>query len=257
MKALMKKDKLLGILFVMITYLTSPYKAYAEDFNLLKSGVVILTHDDSYPPYEWAENGKSVGFDVDIVKAVIEKMGLKVEHRPDAWANVLVSVKVRRADAIQSAEMNEERKKSYDFSNSYGNFASTLFVKAEDVNVQGLKDLEGKIVAGQKDSFEINYVREKHRAIKVLLTQDPLKAIESVLDGKADACVADKQVGLYLIKQNFPGKLKNVGEEFGQTPQGLAVLKGTKADFLKKFNQALSEIKADGTYDRIYAQWFK
>jgi ABC-type amino acid transport substrate-binding protein len=252
----MKKIFLLSFIFVIAFFLFLT-RIYAVEFDLLKPGVVILAHDDSYPPYEWAEDGKSMGFDVDLVKAVIERMGLKVEFRPDAWANVLISVKVRKADAIQSAEIQEDRKKSYDFSDSYGSFVSVLFVKAEDNSIQSLKDLEGKIVAGQRDSFEINYVRENYPSIQIYLTQDPLKALESVLSGKAAACVADKQVGLYLIKKHFPGKLKNVGEEFGKTLQGLAVLKGTKAEFLKKFNQALAEIKADGTYDRIYAQWFK
>ncbi|HWP46416.1 MAG TPA: transporter substrate-binding domain-containing protein [Candidatus Limnocylindrales bacterium] len=252
----MKKIFLISFTF-MIAFFTLLNRVYGAELDLLKPGVVIIAHDDSYPPYEWAENGKSMGFDVDLVKAVIERMGLKVEFKPDAWANVLISVKVGKADAIQSAEIQEDRKKSYDFSESYGSFVSALFVKTEDKSIQSLKDLEGKIIAGQRDSFEINYVRQNYPGIQVYLTQDPLKAIESVLRGRAAACVVDKQVGLYLIKKNFPGKLKNVGEEFGQTLQGLAVLKGTKAEFLKKFNQALSEIKADGTYDRIYAQWFK
>jgi ABC-type amino acid transport substrate-binding protein len=256
----MKRLNLLNILFVVITIILSDVLSsmvYAAEFDLLKSGVVAVAHDTSFPPYEWVENGNSTGFNVEVVKAVIEKMGLKVEFRPDVWANVLASVKVRKADAILSVEIEDEKKKSYDFSDSYASFGSTLFVKAEDTTIQSLKDLDKKVVAGQKDSYEILYVRKTYPAIQPYMTEDPMDAMQSVLNDKAAGCVVDKQVGLHLINQNFPGKLKSVGEEFNKIVSGLAVLKGTREEFLKKFNQTLTEIKADGTYDRIRAKWFK
>jgi len=252
----MKKLGLISFIFMMVALVLS-VPIYATELDLLKPNTVVIAHDNSFPPYGWVEHGKPVGFELDVVKAIIEKMGLKAEFQPDDWAKVLISVKLRKADAIATIGITEERKKSYDFSESYTDFASALFVKTEDPGIQGLKDLDGKVVAVQKDSFPIPYLRQNHPTVQLYMTDSPLSAMEAVLSDKATAAVVDKQVGLYNIKQRLSGKLKNVGEEFNKTPVALAVLKGTKAEFLKKFNQALSEIKADGTYDRIYTQWFK
>lgn len=253
----MKKFYLTRFLFIIALSLILSSEVYATDFDLLKPGIVIIAYDNSFPPYGWVEEGKPVGFELDMLKAVIEKMGLKVEFQPDVWAKVQASVKLRKADAIATIGITEERRKSYDYSESYTNFASVLFVKVENNSVQGLKDLEGQVVAVQKDSFQVPYLRQNYPSIQLYQTDSPLSALEAVLSDKAVGALADELVGLYFTNQNFPGKLKTVGEKFSETPVALAVLKGTKAEFLEKFNQALSEIKADGTYDRIYAHWFK
>jgi ABC-type amino acid transport substrate-binding protein len=243
--------------WIIVTLIIFPGLAHTVDIGLLNPGVVIVAHDNSFPPYGWVENGKPVGFHLDVVSAVISKIGLKVEFQPDAWANVLTSVKLEKADAITTIGITEERKKSYDYSEVWGEFAAAVFVKTGDTNVQKLEDLEGKVVAVQKDSFEVPYLRQHHPMIILSHVDSPPSALKAVLSGKATAAIVDNLVGLYLIKQNFSGQLKKVGEEFSKTPTALAVLKGTKTEFLKEFNKALNAIKSDGTYDRIYAQWFK
>jgi ABC-type amino acid transport substrate-binding protein len=257
----MKRIDLLNISLVVITvFLSGVLSAtvYGAEHDFLKPNVVVVAHDDAFPPYEWEENGKSKGFNTDLVKTVLEKMGLKVEFQPMSWTFALTSVKVRKADAIASVEITEDRKKSYDLTEGYIPLVSTLFVKVEDTPIQGLKDLGGKTVAVQKDSNnEIPYLREKYPTVQLYMTDSPLGALEAVQDGKAVGCVIDLRVGQYLIHQHFPGKFKKIGEEFGKTSLGVAVLKGTKTEFLERFNQALSEIKADGTYNRIITQWFK
>jgi ABC-type amino acid transport substrate-binding protein len=252
----MKRFSLLGFVLGIIC-LISVNTIQASEMELLKPGVVIVTHDPEYPPYEWEENGKSMGFDPAIVKAVIERMGLQVEFKITPWVEALASVKVRKADAISGVEIAEERKRSYDLSEAFAPISSGFFIKADDPDIQSLNDLAGKTIAVSKGGLEINYVREKYPTARIYITDTLPVNFEAILNGKASACAMDRQVGSYIISQKFPGQFKAMGEKFNQTTMGVAVLKGTRAEFLKKFNQALAELKADGTYDRIYNQWLK
>ncbi|WP_397601929.1 substrate-binding periplasmic protein [Silvanigrella sp.] len=237
--------------------------AFAEELSLVKQGILTISHDDSFAPFGFAEKnaqGKylaSQGFEIDLLNNVAQKMGLKAEFIPNAWAKVLVSVKVNTADAIATIGINEERKKSYDYSEPYANYAAILFVPKEKT-ISNLKELNGKKMGIQKNHFSVPWIRDHYPKIEMVTFENAKDCFLAALSGKVEGAVADKLVGLYTIKQNseLGDKLKLVGDEFASTPVALAFAKGQKKQLRKKFNDALIIFQKSNDYNEIFNKWF-
>ena len=259
-----RKLKTLFIFFISIFVpLFFHDQCYGKNLSLVKQGVFTIAHDDSFAPFGYAEKDDkgnyklSQGFEIDLLQKIAKKMGLRISFKPDAWAKVLVSVKVGEADAIATIGINEERKKSYDYSKPYARYASILFVPKNSV-ISQLKNLKGKKIGIQKNHFSVPWIRKHFPKIEMVTFENAKEAFEATLSGKVDAAVADKLVGLYTLKQNieFEGKLKLVGNEFSVTPVALAFAKGEKKDLIKKFNSALRIFQTSKDFTNIYNKWF-
>ncbi|APJ03852.1 substrate-binding periplasmic protein [Silvanigrella aquatica] len=237
--------------------------SFAEDLSLVKTGTFTIAHDDSFAPFGFAEKnsqGKynnSVGFEIDLLKKVAEKIGLKAEFQPNAWAKVLVSVKVGTADAIATIGINDERKKSYDYSEPYAKYAAILFIP-KDKGLSKLSELNGKKLGIQKNHFSVPWIRAQFPKIEQVTFENAKDCFLATLSGKVEGAVADKLVGLYTINQNseLKGKLKFVGDEFASTPVALAFAKGQKVQLRKKFNEALNTFQKSNDSEQIFNKWF-
>lgn len=237
--------------------------ALAEELDLTKKGVFSIAHDDSFAPFGFADKNKqgkynpSLGFEIDLLEKVAKKMGLKAEFKPDAWAKVLISVKVRTADAIATIGINSERQKSYDYSEPYTSYAAILFVP-KDKPITSLSDLNGKKIGIQKNHFSVPWIRNNFPKVEQVTFENAKDSFIAALSGKVDGAVADKLVGLYTIKQDnkLKDKLKLVGNEFASTPVALAFAKGQKKQLRIKFNEALNEFQKTKDYSELFEKWF-
>ncbi len=237
--------------------------ALAEEFDLIKKGIFTISHDDSFAPFGYAVKNKqgkysaSMGFEIDLLEKIANKMGLKAEFKPDAWAKVLISVKVRTADAIATIGINNERMKSYDFSEPYANYAAILFVSKNKLT-SSLSDLNGKKIGIQKNHFSVPWIRKNFPKVEQVSFENAKDCFLATLSGKVDGAVADKLVGLYTIKQDneLTDKLKFIGNEFASTPVALAFAKGQKNQLRNKFNETLNAFQKSNDYSELFKKWF-
>ena len=251
------------IAILMLSLLPFQQISFAKNFTLVTPGAFTIAHDDSFAPFGYAEKdatgkyGPSQGFEIDLLKKVVSKMGLKTIFKPDAWAKVLVSVKVGDADAIATIGINEERKKSYDYTNPYASYASSLFV-VKNSTIKGLNDLKGKKIGIQKNHFSVPWIREHYPEVEQITFENANDAFLAVLSGKVNGAVADKLVGLFTMKENneLKGKLKSVGKEFAMTPVALAFAKGKDRKLIKAFNLSLKKLQNTTELSSIYKKWF-
>lgn len=263
MKVLVQRNGITLTIWILICIGLIFYGINSHAQQTVKEGYFTIFHDDSFAPFGSAEkdsNGQykqSTGFEIDLLTKIISNMGLKPSFNPDAWAKVLVSVKVGSADAIATIGITEERKKSYDFSEPYASYAAILFVPQKS-SINSLKKLNGKKIGIQKNHFSVPWLRDHYPNVQQVAFENAKDAFLAAIEGNVDGAVADKLVGLYTIKEDpkLIQKIKPVGKEFSSTPVALAFAKGQKIELRKKFNQTLKELKKSNDYSTIFIKWF-
>ncbi|MDR9796902.1 MULTISPECIES: basic amino acid ABC transporter substrate-binding protein [Aeribacillus] len=211
----------------------------------------------AYAPFEYIDKGKVVGFDIDFINAVAKEAGYKVDIKHTGWDPMFAEVQRKQADlAASSVSITEDRKQTYDFSVPY--FESTLMILVpEDSDIQNALDLKGKKVAVQ------NGTTGQTAAEKILAGdgtvkkfEDNVLAIMELLNGGADAVVADNAVVNEYIKNNPDKKLKAIKdpENFDSEFYGLMFAKGSKLK--PELDKAINTLFENGTYSEIYKKWF-
>ena len=197
------------------------------------------------------------GFDIDIARAITEK----ILGRDGNAIFVEVTSKTRipllkngNIDAIiATMTITEERKKQVDFSDVYFDAGQSLLV-AKDSPIQGIEDLTADTtVLVVKGSTSAVNIREAAPEAQILERENYAEAFTALQSGQGDAMTTDNAILLGMASENPNYHL--VGETFTEEPYGIAINKGQKP-FLDAVNQALREMREDGTYDEIYNKWF-
>jgi ABC-type amino acid transport substrate-binding protein len=203
-----------------------------------------------------------VGIDVDILAAVAEDQGFSYELQPLGFNAALQAVQARQADAIIAGmSITDERKETFDFSDSYYDSTVCVAVKS-DSTISGLEDLRGQSVAVKTGTMSESWANSLKDAYGFTTVQFDNSDVmyQDVIAGNTSACFEDTPVMSYAITAGSVD-LKIVGEaeatsEFA-TPYGFAVNKGENSELLQMFNTGLANIKANGTYDKIVSTYVK
>lgn len=220
--------------------------------------------EGAYPPFNFLDSdGKLQGFDVDISKAICEKMKADCEFVAQDWDGIIPALLAKKYDAIiASMSITEERMKKVSFTDKYYNSKAQFIMKKgaghSDVSPAGMK---GKIIGAQSSTTHSSYLEDvyKDSEIKLYGTQDEANA--DLAAGRLDAILADSIV-LYewTTKADegkcceFVGEGINAEKWFGKGA-GIAVRK-EDGELKDSLNKALAEIIADGTYKAINDKYF-
>jgi len=227
----------------------------------LKEGVLKIGMEIGYPPFEYfAEDGKTpTGFDVQLGKAIADKLGLKVEYVDTAWDGIFAGLDTDKYDVVMSAvTIFPERAEKYDFSTPYiGNGQAIIVAKKTNLNVTKPEDLAGLRVGYQAETTsDIFMTKQAQGGLKFTPEEydKVMNAYDDLKNGRCDAVVSDSLVAVdYLSKEDSPYKQVWAGtpdEFFGVT------LKKGNSKLQEAVNKALAELKADGTLSQISVSVF-
>jgi polar amino acid transport system substrate-binding protein len=252
----MKKKWLLGLfvslsaVVLMLTACGSTEKSNGssqKEFRYAMSGL--------YKPFNFKENGKLEGFDVEIGKALAMKMGMKAVPVTNPWETLIQGLKAKKYDAIlASMTVTDERRKSVNFTNTYYRSGAQIFVAESNQDVKSVADLKGKKIGVVKASTYKDLALQNTDKDNVVEYDSDITALMDLPTGRLDAVITDQMVGLPIIKEGAI-KIKDVGETLSHDDQAIAVRKEDKV-LLDKLNKALDEIIKDGTYEKISNKWF-
>lgn len=227
-------------------------KVDMTNVKTLKPGVLTVGSDCTWPPMEYMEGDKIVGFDVDLTKEIAKRLGLELDYQNTAWDGLFPAVAAHKFDmVISSITITDDRKKEMDFSDPYYNTDQSATVK-KDSGLDSADKLDGK-VAGAQIGTTGELVAKEMNGVEVKTYDDILMAFEDLKAGRIDAVVCDSYVGdAYTVKNtDFEIGFKVTTEE----QLGIGFAKDTP-DLVEAVNEALKSIKDDETYDAIYATWF-
>lgn len=143
----------------------------------------------------------------------------------------------------------EERKKQVDFTAPYYIGGSVIVVQKDNTAIHGWDDITGKTVAVQAGSKPADFAEKQGAVLKQF--DGNYQCLQELQNGGSDAVAIDKAVALYYVSKGGMNNLKVVGEPKKLAGSAMAIDKGHE-DELKAINQALADLKADGTYTKLY-----
>lgn len=215
--------------------------------------VYIVGVDNTYPPFEFTVDGELVGIDVDLINAIAEDQGFEIEIEQMDFSGIIPSMQAKELDiGMGGMSITDERKKTVDFSEPYFEAGISLVVGENTEDINGLEDLNGKMVVVKNGTVGAAFAEEHQDEydFEIVQVNDSASMFQEVINGTADALMEDFPVISYAIAEGELA-LKIVGDRLSGDHYGISVLKGEHADLLEKINDGLANLKEDGTYDEI------
>lgn len=227
--------------------------------QILKSGELRLCFEAGYIPFEMtAKNGQYVGFDIDVAKHLARSLGVKFVPVNTAWDGIVPALKTNKCDFIAGMTVTPERNLSVLFADDYLKMGQTILIspKLKD-KIHSYRDLNNKnyTVATQMGTSSAIGAEKYLFNARVDLYDTSADAVLQVMNGKADAFVYDLPYNAMYAAQH-KDQVIHLDKPFTFEPMGWAIRRGDH-DFLNLLNNYMKQIRGDGTYDRIYAKWFK
>jgi polar amino acid transport system substrate-binding protein len=237
---------------------TTSSEAPAEDVGLVNEGQLTTCTHLPYKPFQFEQEGKIVGFDVDLVDLVAKELGVRQEIVDTPFEGIQSGedLNARKCDIAAAAmTITDERAEKIAFSEPYFDANQALLVK-KDSGIKTLDDLKGKTLGVQSGTTGKMYAEKnaEPKGVKLKDYEDLALELSSVKSGQVDAGINDIPVLLDYAKDNPE---LEVTEQFETGEQyGFGMKKGTSDKLAAVVNRVLSEARQDGTYDRLYEKWF-
>lgn len=212
--------------------------------------------DATFPPFEFTDaKGQMLGFDIDLVHLLAQKVGIKdVQFTQLAFGNIVPAIQAKQIDMGASAiYISDARAKVVDFSDIYYPGGLAIFVSDKNDSIKSLADLAGKKVAVQVGTKSVEWLKQNAPQAELVTVQTNEQMFSSVKLGQADAVVTGAPAGQYFVAQQ--GGMKEVGSRLTNENYGYAFSKDD-APLRKAFNTALSQAKDDGSYAALTDKWF-
>lgn len=221
-------------------------------------GIINVGTEGTYPPFTYHdESGKLTGYDVEVTRAVAEKLGVEVEFKETQWDAMLAGLDSKRFDMVanQVSLTTPERLAKYDKAQAYSWSGAVVLAPTDDNRYSSWEGLKGLRTA---QSLSSNYgeLAERYGA-EIVPVDGMAQAIQLVKQDRADFTMNDNLAILDYLKK-FPDsalEIKLVAPTSEQTGSGLVLIKGDDA-VVAKLNEAMAELQADGTLTKLSQDFF-
>lgn len=222
--------------------------------EILEKGVLVMGTEATFPPFEFVnEKNEITGFDVEIGKALAEKLGVKLEVKDMAFDGLLPALNVGKFDIIIAGmTITDDRKKVVSFSDKYFEAGQAVVVNGNDKKYNSLQELSGKKVAVQAGTTGDLMISEVEGTDVIRFSKYTEAFLELSLK-RVEAVVIDYSTAESYLKTNK--KLSVASPILSEESYGIAIKKDN-TDLLKAVNEFLKEFKDNG-YDELNKKWFE
>ena len=221
-------------------------------------GTINVGTEGTYPPFTYHDvSGKLTGYDVEVTRAVADKLGVTVEFKETQWDAMLAGLDAKRFDMVanQVSLTTPERQAKYDKASAYSWSGAVALAPIDDNRYSSWEGLKGLRTA---QSLSSNYgeLAERYGA-EIVPVDGMAQAVQLVKQDRADFTMNDNLAVLDYLK-NFPDsglEIKLVAPASEKRGSGLILLKGDDA-VVAKLNEAMAALEADGTLTKISQEFF-
>jgi len=247
--------------FVLSTlYIGCAKKPQQQQELTIKNGVLSVGVEIGYPPMEYYDtDGKTpIGFDIDLTRALAERLGLSVEYIDVAWEGIMAGLNTDRYDLAINITILPERQINYNFTNPYIDSSITVMARrGSGFIIEKAEDIAGYSVGCQGDTTA-QYFTERlseHGVSFISYSYDKiLNCLDDLKLGRVDLVVVDN-----IVAFDYAGKENSPYEVIWQGPSdeyiGMCLKKGNDA-LTNALNNALDELFEDGTMLQISQKIF-
>lgn len=215
--------------------------------------------EPTFPPFDTTdEEGNIVGFDMDLMNAIAEDQGFKVEFTSLNFDGLIPALQSGNADIVAAGMWaNDERKEKVDFTETYFDSGVVLAVANDNNSISGPEALTSDMKIAYQvgtSSMDVAQKLEKEGKIAKAVGFDKVNdAVQAVKTGEVDGLFNDKPVTLEYMNQQ-PDVIKIVGDNVTTESYGIAVKKGN-TELLDKINKGLKNLKENGKFDELLKKW--
>ena len=220
-------------------------------------GEITVAMEGTWAPWTYHdESDELVGYDVEVAKAIGEKLGVKVSFVEGEWSGLLAGLESGRYDImVNGVDIDEARQEKYDFSTPYAYNRTVVIVRANDDSIQAMEDLAGKKTANTLNSTYAA-VGEAYGA-QVTGVDDFIQTIELLTSGRIDATL-NAEVSYYdYLNAHSDAQVKIACTAPQATQVAIPMRKGEDTASLRKaIDKALEELGQDGTLTELSVKYF-
>ena len=248
---------LLGFVLLAALILSACGSAATNGDDPIKSaGVLRVGTEGVYAPFSYHDpaTGLLTGYDVDVARAVGEKLGVTVEFIETPWDSIFAALEADRFDVVANqVTITPERQQLYDLSEPYAIGEGVIVTRADDDSITSLDDLRGRTAAQSTTSNWAQVARNAGARIEAVegLTQ----AMALLSQGRVDVVVNDSLSIYAYLAETGDTAVKIAATTGEKSEQGFAARKNS--GMLPELNRTLEELKADGTLAEISQKYLK
>lgn len=246
--------------FMLASVLTMAVSAKGSD-DLLKTiqerGTMIVGLEGDWAPWSYVdENDELTGYDVEVAKAIADKLGVEIQIVPGEWDGLFAGMDAGRYDmVVNGVEVTEERADKYDFSTPYAYIRTALIVKGDNDSIKTFEDLKGKKTANSIASTYMNLAESYGATCYGVSTLD--ETLTMVLQGRVDATLNAIVSFTDYMAQHPDSNLKVVATTEDASNVAIPMRKGDETASLREaVNKAIDELREDGTLSELSIRFF-
>jgi polar amino acid transport system substrate-binding protein len=226
----------------------------ASDVETITEGTLSVGTDTPYPPFEIGQPPNISGFDIDLVKAIAEELGLTPEFTDTSFDTIFRDTANGQFDlAAAASTITPAREKVVTFSDPYYEAQQALVV-VEGSDIASVEDLSGAVVGAQDATTGETYANEETDAAEVRGFPEGPDAIAAVATEQVDAAIIDQPVAVEAVEQQ--GGIEVVEEIPTEEFYGFP-MPPDNTGLHDAVNEALATIAGDGTLTDLYQQYFQ
>ena len=255
----MRKFKVVVVALLALIMAVCPALADGEDqlAAIKAKGEIVVATEGAWAPWTYHdEQGNLVGFDVEVAKAIADKLGVTATFAETEWDGIFAGLDAGRYDiAANGVEVTDERAEKYNFTTPYGYIRTALIVRGDNDDITSFEDLAGKHTANSIASTYMTLAESYGATAVGVDTLD--QTIQMVLSGRADATL-NAEVSFYDYMAVHPdANIKVVALTDDASRVSIPVRKDEKsASLLEAINQAIAELDEEGELSRISEKYF-
>ena len=209
---------------------------------------LVLVTEAGFAPYEYYEEGKIVGVDIDIANEIAKELGKELVIKDVSFDFVINEVKSGKADfAAAGISITPERAEEVDFTMEY-TVSNQVVVVKKGSNIKNFDDIKDKKIAVQLGTVADLYASENYKDATIVSHKKYLSAVEDVKTGKADLIIMDELPAKEIVKEN--DNLVILDGVLFQDKYGMIVKKGND-ELKEEINKILERMINDGTIDKL------